>query len=48
MPKDPVCGADVGSGGGPHEKTGDQDYLFCSEECRNKFMVNPGRYMGKT
>jgi YHS domain-containing protein len=44
MPKDPVCGADVGSGAGPHE----QDYLFCSEECRVKFMVNPGRYMGKT
>jgi YHS domain-containing protein len=23
------------------------DYCFCSEECRNKFIVNPGRYMTK-
>jgi len=23
------------------------EYCFCSEECRNKFIVNPGRYMGR-
>jgi YHS domain-containing protein len=30
-----------------HEKISDHEYCFCSEECRNRFIVNPGRYMAR-
>ena len=39
--KDPVCGKMVDAS----SATCQGDYCFCSEECRNKFIVNPGRYM---
>jgi len=41
--KDPVCGMMVDTGSSMCQG----DYCFCSEECRNKFIVNPGRYMSK-
>ncbi|HVR87715.1 MAG TPA: hypothetical protein VMU54_25535 [Planctomycetota bacterium] len=46
--KDPVCGAAVDSVSAIHEKSGDRDYMFCSDECRIRFIVNPGRYLSKT
>jgi YHS domain-containing protein len=45
LEKDPVCGATIDPSTCPHEKIGDRDYAFCCEECRNKFIVNPGRYL---
>ena len=45
--KDPVCGAMVDPGKSRHEKAGESDYCFCSEECRNRFIVNPGRYLSR-
>jgi len=46
--KDPVCGAAVEPGSAIHEKSGGKDYTFCSDECRIRFIVNPGRYLSKT
>jgi len=39
--KDPVCGKMID----PSSSMCQGDYCFCSEDCRNKFIVNPGRYM---
>jgi len=47
MVKDPVCGALVDPSHAFHETAGDRDFAFCSEACRNKFIVNPGRYLAK-
>ena len=47
MVKDPVCGALVDPSHAFHETAGDQEFSFCSEECRNKFIVNPGPYLEK-
>jgi YHS domain-containing protein len=43
--KDPVCGQDVDPTTARHEAWNQSDYCFCSDECRNRFIVNPGRYM---
>jgi YHS domain-containing protein len=43
--KDPVCGKAVDPDHSRHEIVGQQDYCFCSEECCNRFVVNPGRYL---
>jgi len=43
--KDPVCGASVNPSSGVHESVGSNVYTFCSDECRAKFVVNPGRYL---
>ena len=43
--KDPVCGMMVDPSKARHELISDHDYCFCSDECRNRFVVNPGRYM---
>jgi YHS domain-containing protein len=43
--KDPVCGMAVDPDHSPHESLGQQDYCFCSEQCRTRFIVNPGRYL---
>jgi YHS domain-containing protein len=43
--KDPVCGIALEPVNAFHEKTGQGDYYFCSRECRNRFNVNPGRYL---
>lgn len=41
--KDPVCGMNVDPGTSVHEN----DKSFCSEECKNKYIVNPGRYVSR-
>ena len=46
--KDPVCGASIDPSSAIHEKTADKDFSFCSDECRIRFIVNPGRYLSKT
>ena len=43
--KDPVCGMTVNPAEAIHEVLNFQDYWFCSDECRNRFLVNPGRYL---
>jgi len=43
--KDPVCGANIDAAKAVHEKTGQGDWYFCSDQCRNRFIVNPGRYV---
>ena len=43
--KDPVCGITVDPTKAVHDKTGDRDYSFCSDECRIRFIVNPGKYI---
>lgn len=46
--KDPVCGANIEKSLAIHEKTGQGEFYFCSEDCRNRFVVNPGRFTSKT
>jgi Cu+-exporting ATPase len=43
--KDPVCGIVVDPVQAIHEKTGQGVYYFCSNECRSRFNINPGRYL---
>ena len=43
--KDPVCGMMVESSTGRKERISDHEYCFCSDDCMNRFRVNPGRYM---
>ena len=43
--QDPVCGATVDPASARHEIWSHEDYCFCSDECRARFIVNPGRYM---
>lgn len=45
--KDPVCGAAVDSSSNYHETAAGKDFAFCSEECRSRFIVNPGRYISR-
>ncbi len=47
MVKDPVCGALVDPAHALHEKAGEKEFAFCSEACRNRFIVNPGRYLAQ-
>ena len=46
--KDPVCGMETDN---PSEfsayKHDGKDYYFCSEECKNEFKSNPGKYLTK-
>jgi YHS domain-containing protein len=43
--KDLVCGAMVDPKSARNETMSQTDYCFCSEECRTRFIVNPGRYL---
>jgi Cu+-exporting ATPase len=44
--KDVVCGMSVDPAKTPHRATHDgADYFFCSARCREKFVVDPGKYM---
>lgn len=43
--KDPVCGLMVDPAKARHEMLNQRDFCFCSDECRNRFLVNPGRYL---
>ena len=45
--KDPVCGMMIDPAKARHEVISEHDYCFCSDECRNRFVVNPGRYMAR-
>jgi YHS domain-containing protein len=45
--KDPVCGMMVDPAQARHETLAQQDYCFCSNMCRNRFLVNPGRYLDR-
>jgi P-type Cu+ transporter len=45
--KDPVCGMDVDPAKTPHHAQHDgRSYHFCSGRCREKFVAEPGRYLG--
>jgi YHS domain-containing protein len=41
-PIDPVCGSRVGTEGRPTVECAGRLYVFCSEECRAKFVADPG------
>ncbi len=44
--KDPVCGMSVDPATTAHRAShDDQDYFFCSTECRTKFVADPQRYL---
>jgi YHS domain-containing protein len=43
---DPVCGMKYQEGF-LKERPDDKDYYFCSEGCRDAFMKNPRKYMGR-
>ncbi len=43
MPYDPVCGKKVGTD--IKEEYDGREYFFCSEECRQEFIKNPGKYV---
>lgn len=45
--KDPVCGMMVDPANARHEMLAQHEYCFCSDECRNRFLVNPGRYLAR-
>jgi Cu+-exporting ATPase len=43
--KDPVCGASVDPDTSLSEHEGEQDYYFCSDECRQRFKDSPSDFM---
>ena len=42
--RDPVCGMHLAEGLAIAEHSGGEPVFFCSEECRNKFMVEPRKF----
>jgi Cu+-exporting ATPase len=42
--RDPVCGMAIERPAITF-KTNEHTYTFCSEECRNRFRLNPARYL---
>ncbi len=47
--KDPVCGMDVEASTAAGQSTyKDQQYLFCSSNCKQSFDKNPEKYAGKS
>lgn len=48
MDVDPVCGMNIEpeNAAGVSEYKGNT-YIFCSEECKERFDENPGRYLGQ-
>lgn len=45
--KDPVCGMTVDPTTTPHHATHDgHDYHFCGARCRERFIAEPGKYLG--
>jgi len=45
MKKDPVCGMQVDEKKAPATSTHNGErYSFCSQDCKNKFDLNPERY----
>jgi Cu+-exporting ATPase len=47
--KDPVCGMDVATAtaAGRTEYKG-LDYYFCGSKCKEQFVLNPEKYLGKS
>ncbi len=45
--KDVVCGTLVDPKSARHEVMSQADYCFCSDECRARFVVNPGRFLSR-
>ena len=45
--KDPVCGMDVDDGTDLRQTHEGHEYIFCGPRCRDKFIANPGLYLGK-
>ena len=43
--RDPICGMHVAEGLAIAERSGGALVYFCSEECRNKFIGEPKKYM---
>lgn len=44
----PVCGMAVDERTAPSALYDAQTYYFCSQECREAFVADPGRYVGNT
>ncbi|MGC3993857.1 MAG: YHS domain-containing protein [Propionicimonas sp.] len=44
----PVCGAAVDAATAPSAVHDAQTYHFCSDECREAFLADPGRHVGNT
>ena len=49
MVRDPVCDMEVdkGSAAATADYKGDR-YYFCSEDCRNKFVADPEKYVSRS
>ncbi|HUL35335.1 MAG TPA: YHS domain-containing protein [Candidatus Eisenbacteria bacterium] len=43
--RDPVCGMHLAEGLAIVERSGGQAVYFCSEECRNRFIGEPKKYV---
>ena len=41
---DPVCGNRVETRGSPTYERSGRVYVFCCEECRQRFVADPGRW----
>ena len=47
--KDPVCGMQVDDKKAPATSSyNGQRYVFCGQDCKDKFDQNPSRYMGQS
>ncbi|MFT4109942.1 YHS domain-containing protein [Propionicimonas sp.] len=44
----PVCGMPLDQTTAPSAVHDAQTYHFCSQECRDAFVADPGRYVGNT
>lgn len=45
--EDPVCHMKVKKGGKITAKHNDKEYGFCSESCKESFVINPNKYIKK-
>jgi len=47
MAIDPVCGMEVDENAAPATAEYDGEfYYFCSEKCRQEFLLDPGQFIG--
>ena len=47
MPKDPVCGMEVGEDTRWKAEHGEKTYYFCCEVCQKEFSKDPSKYVSK-
>lgn len=47
MPRDPVCGMNVGDKGSLKSEFKGQSYYFCSDKCKAEFDRKPENYVSK-